>query len=62
MGVPMPGILRKNSKIFLGLYVQVGYKDSNGNNYYTTSGLDKMSLSQLSKKGEKEGWKKKGWS
>jgi hypothetical protein len=27
---------------------------------YTTGALDKMSLSQLSKHGEKEGWKKKG--
>ena len=54
------GNLEDNFGKIFGLYAQVGYKDSNGNNYYTGSGSDKMSLSQLSKLGEKEGWKKKG--
>ena len=56
------GNLEENFEKIFGLYAQVGYKDTNGNNYYTSGASDKRSLSQLSKNGEKEGWKKKGWS
>ena len=55
------GNLEENFEKIFGIYAQVGYRDSNGNNYYTSGASDKMSLSQLSKLGEKEGWKKKGW-
>ena len=54
------GNLEEEFEKFFGLYSQVCYKDSDGGYYYTTGALDKMSLSQLSKHGEKEGWKKKG--
>ena len=54
------GNLEKEFEKIFGLYSQVCYKDSDGGYYYTTGALDKMSLSQLSKHGEKEGWKKKG--
>ena len=56
------GNLEENFEKIFGLYAQVGYKDPNGKNYYTSGASDKRSLSQLSKNGEKEGWKKKGWS
>ena len=56
------GNLEENFEKIFGLYAQVGYKDPNGKNYYTSVASDKRSLSQLSKNGEKEGWKKKGWS
>ena len=54
------GNLEEEFEKIFGLYSQVCYKDSDGGYYYTTGALDKMSLSQLSKLGEKEGWKKKG--
>ena len=56
------GNLEEQFETVFGLYSQVCYKESDGGYYYTTGALDKMSLSQLSKLGEKEGWKKKGWS
>ena len=52
-------IEKQFEKIF-GLYAQVCWTESDGSRYYTTGAKDKMSLSQLSKLGEKEGWKKKG--
>ena len=54
------GNLEKEFEKFFGLYVQVGYTESDGHRYTTGSGWDIWSLSQLSKHGEKEGWKKKG--
>ena len=54
------GNLEDNFEKIFGLYSQVCYTTSDGSRYYTTGAKDKMSLSQLSKLGEKEGWKKKG--
>ena len=54
------GNLEENFEKIFGLYTQVGWVESDGSRYYTTGAKDKMSLSQLSKLGEKEGWKKKG--
>ena len=54
------GNLEEQFETVFGLYSQVCYKESDGGYYYTTGAKDKMSLSQLSKHGEKEGWKKKG--
>ena len=53
------GNLEENFEKIFGLYSQVCYNTGSGY-YYTTGAKDKMSLSQLSKHGEKEGWKKKG--
>ena len=61
MGVPMPEILRKISRKSSGFMHRWVIRTPTGNNYYTSGASDKMSLSQLSKLGEKEGWKKKGW-
>ena len=55
------GNLEENFEKIFGIYAQVCYATSDGGRYYTTGAKDKMSLSQLSKLGEKEGWKKKGW-
>ena len=52
------GNLEDNFGKIFGLYSQVCY-NTGGGYYYTTGAKDKMSLSQLSKLGEKEGWKKK---
>ena len=54
------GNLEENFEKIFGLYAQVCWTESDGSRYYTTGAKDKMSLSQLSKLGEKEGWKKKG--
>ena len=53
------GNLEDNFEKIFGLYAQVCWTESDGSRYYTTGAKDKMSLSQLSKLGEKEGWKKK---
>ena len=53
------GNLEENFEKIFGLYAQVCWTESDGSRYYTTGAKDKMSLSQLSKLGEKEGWKKK---
>ena len=53
------GNLEENFEKIFGIYAQVCYATSDGGRYYTTGAKDKMSLSQLSKLGEKEGWKKK---
>ena len=55
------GNLEDNFGKIFGLYAQVCWTESDGSRYYTSGGWDKWSLSKLSKKGEKEGWKKKGW-
>ena len=53
------GNLEGNFEKIFGLYAQVCWTESDGSRYYTTGAQDKMSLSQLSKLGEKEGWQKK---
>jgi hypothetical protein len=53
------GNLEENFEKIFGLYAQVCWTESDGSRYYTTGAKDKMSLSQLSKLGEKEGWNKK---
>ena len=40
------GNLEENFEKIFGLYAQVGYKDPNGKNYYTSGASDKRSLSQ----------------
>ncbi len=54
------GNLEKEFEKIFGLYVQVGWTESDGSRYYTSGGWDKWSLSKLRKYGEEKGWKKKG--
>ena len=58
-GRTLVGNIEKQFEKIFGLYAQVCWTESDGSRYYTTGAKDKMSLSQLSKLGEKEGWKKK---
>ena len=59
-GRTLVGTIEKNFDKLFGIYAQVCYTDSDGSRYYTT-GDDKLSLTQLNKKGESEGWKKGVW-
>jgi len=60
-GRTLVSTLEKNFDKLFGIYAQVCYTESDGDRYYTSGSHDKLSLTQLNKKGESEGWKKGIW-
>ena len=52
------GNLEKNFKKEYGINLQICYRDKNGNGYYTSGKSDDMTLAQLNKLLEEEGYKR----
>ncbi|PIQ16438.1 MAG: hypothetical protein COW67_02975 [Flavobacteriales bacterium CG18_big_fil_WC_8_21_14_2_50_32_9] len=50
--------LEKMMEKTFGLYCQVAYTTKSGDRYYTSGNLDDMTLRDINKLGEKDGWKK----
>lgn len=66
-----PAIIRGGQKVknlekmmddIFGLYCQVAYKDKNNSACYTSGSLDEMTLRELNKYGEENGWQKDKWN
>ncbi len=60
-GRTLVGTIEKNFDKLFGIYAQVCFTESDGSRHYTTASMDKLSLTQLNKNGESDGWKKGIW-